>query len=91
MTETTEQATPDPAPMTLGEATATLTAPGQLFEMDELEIRGVPTRIWKSAPDSLRTVLELSTVHADNDFIVYEDERVTFAEHFAMAWPWPAS
>ena len=54
MTETAEQPVPDPAPMTLGEATASLTAEGQLFEMDQLEIRGVPTRIWKNAPDTLR-------------------------------------
>jgi long-chain acyl-CoA synthetase len=84
MTETAEQPVPDPAPMTLGEATASLTAEGQLFEMDQLEIRGVPTRIWKNAPDTLRTVLELSAVHGDQDFIVYEDERVTFNQHFAM-------
>jgi long-chain acyl-CoA synthetase len=66
------------------EATATLTAPGQLFEMEELTIRGVPTRTWKSAPATLRTVLELSALHGDKDFLVYEDERYTFAEHFRM-------
>jgi long-chain acyl-CoA synthetase len=84
MTETAEQPVPDPAPMTLSEATAQLTAEGQLFEMDQLEIRGVFTRIWKNAPDTLRTVLELSAAHGDKDFIVYEDERVTFNQHFAM-------
>jgi len=70
------------APPTLAEATATLTAPGQLFEMEEVTIRGVPTRTWKNAPATLRTVLELSALHGDNDFLVYEDERLTFAEHF---------
>ncbi|HEX4219316.1 MAG TPA: class I adenylate-forming enzyme family protein [Acidimicrobiales bacterium] len=84
MTETAEEAAPDPAPVTFAEASATLTAPGQVFEMDQREIRGVPTRIWKNAPDTLRTVLELSAGHGDKDFIVYEDERVTFARHFAM-------
>ncbi|MGH9096066.1 MAG: AMP-binding protein, partial [Acidimicrobiales bacterium] len=72
-----------PAP-TLAEATATLTAPGQMFEMEELTIRGVPTRTWKSAPATLRTVLELSAVHGDKDFLVYENERVTFADHFGI-------
>ncbi len=70
-----------PAP-TLAEATATLTAPGQLFEMEDVTIRGVPTRTWKSAPSSLRTVLELSSLHGEKDFLVYEDERISFAEHF---------
>jgi long-chain acyl-CoA synthetase len=69
---------------TLAEVTAALTAPGQLFEMEELLIRGVPTRTWKTAPATLRSVLELSSLHGDKDFLVYEDERVTFAEHFRI-------
>ncbi|MFC0081252.1 class I adenylate-forming enzyme family protein [Aciditerrimonas ferrireducens] len=71
--------------MSLAEATAQLTAPGQLFEMEEVVIRGIPTRVWKHAPDSLRTVLELSRGHGDKDFLVYEDERTTFEEHFRQA------
>ena len=67
---------------TRAEATATLTAPGQAFEMEVLDIRGIPTRTWKSAPSTLRTVLELSALHGDKDFLVYEDERITFADHF---------
>ena len=50
--------------------------------MEELIIRGVPTRTWKHAPTTLRTVLEISAFHGDKDFLVYEDERFTFAEHF---------
>jgi long-chain acyl-CoA synthetase len=67
----------------LAEATATLTAPGQPFEMEELSIRGIPTRTWKTAPATLRSVLELSLLHGEKDFLVYEDERISFAEHFA--------
>ncbi len=70
---------------TLAEATATLTAPGQGFEMEDLTIRGIPTRTWKLAPATLRSILELSSMHGDNDFLVYEDETVTFAEHFRIA------
>ncbi len=69
---------------TLAEATALLTAPGQPFEIEEVTIRGVPTRTWKSAPATLRTVLELSKLHGDKDFLVYEDERLSFAESFAQ-------
>jgi long-chain acyl-CoA synthetase len=76
-------ATPGSAPIpTLAQATAMLTAPGQAFEMEELVIRGIPTRTWKSAPATLRAVLEMSALHGDKDFLVYEDERLTFAEHF---------
>src|SRR5438445_8640362 len=67
------------------EVHAALTAPGQMFEMDELEIRGIPTRVWKNAPPSLRTVLEQSRGHGDLTFVVYEDEHTTFEEHFGHA------
>jgi long-chain acyl-CoA synthetase len=67
---------------TLAEVTATLTAPGALFEIEEREIRGVRTRVWKNAPSSLRAVLEQSRAHGDKVFLVYEDERMSFDEHF---------
>ena len=38
------------SPPSLAEATASLTAPGQMFEMETLTIRSVPTRTWKHAP-----------------------------------------
>ena len=71
--------------MSLDEATAALTAPGQMFEMEEIPIRGVPTRVWKHAPGSLRDILELSLAHGDKAFLVYEDERTTFTEHYRLA------
>ena len=64
---------------------ATLTAPGQMFEMDEVDIAGVTTRVWKNAPASLRDVLSLSRAHGNADFLVYEDERISFEEHFGSA------
>ncbi len=62
---------------------AQLTAPGQMLEMEEIDVGGVTLRAWKNAPPSLRAVLDLSALHGDKDFIVYEDERWTFARHFA--------
>ena len=64
------------------EVVADLTAPGSPFEMEDVVIRGIPTRTWKTAPADLRAVFELSAHHGDKDFLVYEDERVTFAENF---------
>ena len=75
----------DTPTVSIAEANATLTAPGQIFEMEELTIRGVPTRTWKNAPPSLRAVLDLSLQHGDATFLVYEDERTTFAEHYRIA------
>jgi len=83
--ETDSQTPVEAGVPTLAEVTATLTAPGQAFEMEDLTIRGIPTRTWKSAPGTLRSVLELSSLHGDKDFLVYEDERITFAEHYQIA------
>ncbi|GGV38748.1 fatty acid--CoA ligase [Actinomadura cremea] len=69
----------------IAEVRAAMTAPGQPFEMDEIDIRGVRTRVWKNAPPTLRDVLEASRAHGDADFIVYEDDRLTFAGHYARA------
>src|SRR5438128_10732870 len=71
--------------MSLVEATDTLTAPGQMFEVGEETIRGIPTKFWKLAPPSLRAVLELSRGHGDQTFLVYEDQRTTFEDHFRAA------
>ena len=75
----------DTPSMSIEEANAALTAPGELFEMEELEIRGVPTRTWKHAPPSLRVVLDMSLAHGDATFLVYEDERTNFTEHYGIA------
>ena len=70
------------ATLSLAEATAQLTAPGQIFEIAEADVRGVPTRVWRHAPPTLRTVLDLSLQHAQRDFLVYEDRRLTFDQHY---------
>jgi len=67
---------------TIAEVNQMLTAPGAICEIVETQIRGVSTRVWKNAPPSLRAVLDFSRLHGDLDFLVYEDERVTFAEHY---------
>ena len=72
---------PEPA-ISIEDAVRRLTGPGAPLAMDEVEIRGNRTRVWKIAPPSLRTVLELSREHGGLPFIVYEDERMTYAEHF---------
>jgi len=71
--------------VSIAEANTTLTAPGQMFEMEERDIRGVRTRTWKNAPSSLRTVLDMSLAHGDATFLVYEDERTSFATHYRIA------
>jgi long-chain acyl-CoA synthetase len=73
------------ATLSIHEATAALTAPGQMFELDTAVIRGVEERVWKHAPATLRVVLDLSLNHADKDFLVYEGERYSFERQYRVA------
>jgi long-chain acyl-CoA synthetase len=59
-----------------------LIAPGQMLEIVEEEIRGIPLRVYKNTPGSLRDVFALSKTHGDQDFLVYEDERWPFDRHY---------
>jgi long-chain acyl-CoA synthetase len=68
--------------MSIAQAHALLTAPGSPLEMEEIEIRGVKTRVWKNAPASLRDVALSARARGDQVFLVYEDERVTFEAFF---------
>jgi len=70
------------APPSFAKVHAQLTGPGSPFEMEEALIRGIPTRVWKGAPASMRAVLTRSREHGDKTFLVYENERTTFEEHF---------
>lgn len=63
------------------ETHAILTAPGATYEMDTAVIRGVETRIWKNAPPSLRSLLELGRAWGEREFVVFEDDRITFEQH----------
>ncbi|HEY9136003.1 MAG TPA: class I adenylate-forming enzyme family protein [Pseudomonadales bacterium] len=59
-----------------------LCQPGTPFEIIEREIRGINTKTWKNAPPSLRAVVEMTKAHGSNDYIIYGDERLTYAEHY---------
>ena len=67
---------------TVAETHARLTAPPSMFEMEEADVFGTRLRVWKYAPATLRVILEASRARGDVPFIVYEDEVLTFEEHF---------
>jgi non-ribosomal peptide synthetase component E (peptide arylation enzyme) len=77
MSEPAQQKPGWPA-MSLREAHAFLTAPNSRFALEEVIIRGVPTRCWKHAPPTLAQVLATGRLYGNRDFLVYEDERVSF-------------
>ncbi len=68
--------------MSMAETERLLTAPGAKFEIETVTIDGVPTRVWKHAPPSLRFLTEAARGHGDRVFTVYEDERVTYEAHY---------
>ena len=71
--------------MSMTQVHGVLTAPGAKFEMDEAVIDGVPTRVWKNAPPTMRFLLEASRAHADRLFVIHEDERVGYEAHYRAA------
>jgi long-chain acyl-CoA synthetase len=70
--------------ISLAEAHALLTRPASPFEIEERDIRGVRTRVWKNAPPTMRELFLLARAHGNKTFVVYRDERVSY-EEFARA------
>ncbi|MES2095844.1 MAG: class I adenylate-forming enzyme family protein [Pseudomonadota bacterium] len=66
----------------IADATAALTAPGSKFEMETVTIRGVPTRVWKYAPNDLGQLFDLSRTHGERLFTIHDDERVTYEANY---------
>ena len=62
-----------------------MTAPGQMFETERAIVNGIEMTVWKNAPSTLRQMLDLVARARDADFLVYEDQRYTFDEHYAIA------
>ncbi len=50
------------------------------FATTEIVVRGVPMRVFAAAPPTLRSLWQLTAGHGDKTYIVYEDERLSYAE-----------
>lgn len=76
--------TPNPAwpAMSLAEAQAILCAPGARFEIETVDIRGIPTRVWKNALPNLAELAKLGRSHGERTFMIFEDERVSYRAWF---------
>ena len=66
------------------EARAELDAPGSPFATTTEIVRGVPLKVFAACPPNMRVLWEGSAAHGDKDYLVYEDERYTFAEVHAQ-------
>src|SRR5579871_4141917 len=64
----------------LKEVWTQLTAPGAPFEVVTVEVGGVPVKAFKAAPKNVRELWLSSAQFGDRDYLVYQDERLTYAE-----------
>ena len=84
-------ALPDGWPViSIAQANAALAASDTPLKLGDGGVGGVPMKIYVDAPPTIRTILELAEPQfGARDYLVYEDERVTYAaftravEHFA--------
>jgi len=65
-------------------ARAELDAPGSPLATSIAEVRGIPVKVYTTAPPNMRVMWEATAVHGDKDYLVYEDERYSYAEIHAQ-------
>ncbi len=74
----------DPVIDILKQTWAELLAEGSPFAWSTQEVRGMPMRVFDTAPPNMRFVWELSAQFADRPYIVFENETITYGEAHAM-------
>lgn len=72
------------APLSWDEAVAAVTGPDGRYPLVDATIEGRPYRVFANTPPSLRFLFELASGYGDQDYLVYEDERLTFADVWAQ-------
>ncbi len=65
------------------EIEAELIGPGGAFELGTEEVLGESIKVFKNRDRSLRHIVLNSANHGDNEHIICEDQRITFAQHLA--------
>ncbi|MCX7588886.1 class I adenylate-forming enzyme family protein [Phenylobacterium sp. 58.2.17] len=68
----------------LKQAWSELTAPGAPFEIVEIPVRGNMIRMYKNAPPSVRELWLSTAAYGDRDYLVYENDRLTYAQAHAQ-------
>ena len=61
-----------------------LTGPGGVFEIVETPVRGQALRTYKNAPPNIRALWLSTATHGERDYLIYGDERLTYAEAHAQ-------
>ena len=70
--------------MTFQEACAAVCAPGTMFEIQEVDVLGLPTKVFAGTPPNIRALFALAAARTD-EFIIFEDERWTMPQVLEMA------
>jgi long-chain acyl-CoA synthetase len=65
-------------------AWAELTAPGAPFEIADVAVRGQALHTYKNAPPNIRALWLSTAAFADRDYLVFGDERLTYAQAHAQ-------
>ena len=68
----------------LPQAAAALIGPGGPYEVQEAAIDGATLRVFRQAPANLGALYQAALAYGDREFYVYQDERHTFAEAWAL-------
>ena len=63
---------------------ARLTGPGGPFEMVVEDVLGARMPVFKNRLRSLRALLEASAAQGEKEYLVYEDRRISYAEHLRL-------
>ena len=66
----------------LDQVWAELTGPGAPFEVEEIQVRGAPTRSYRRLPANVREIWLASRARAEREYMVYGDERLTYGDAF---------
>ena len=67
-------------PLSWEQSIAALTAPAEPFVLGQAEIRGQTFTVFENTPPSLRALFDSARARGDEVFLVYEDERWSFAD-----------
>ena len=70
--------------MTFQEACAAVCSPGSMFEIQETDVLGLPTKVFAGTPPNIRALFELAALRTD-EFIIFEEERWTMPQVLEMA------
>jgi long-chain acyl-CoA synthetase len=68
--------------ISIAQANAAIAASDSPLRLSDGEVGGVPMKVYAHAPQTIRQILELSEAQfGHRDFVVYEEERITYAAH----------